>query len=498
MKIKSAGIFRAACAAIPFLLMNFAAAQAPSGITPLPPRMPKTEFGIAQQPNEKMDWLLDGKFGMFIHWGLYSGPAHGEWYRENQGMPEEEYRKFAYPESGDKYFAADSFNAGEWARLAKSAGMKFMNLVTQHHDGYALFDSKYINGFTSKQTHNRDFVKEYVDACRHYGLKVGLYKTLINWRYPGYYDVTGSDSKKNKFGYITDPAHKENARLMKEELYCMTKELMTRYGKIDELFWDGGWLAQQGQDADAAYFWEPGKYLDPKNQWPVNPYFGDMDSSAGKPLGLMGLVRKYQPDILVNSRSGWIGDYKSEEGGAAVKGPVRSEEVFEKCMSLTPAWGYTSDLEDSSKIISADRLKRMLSDCVIRNMVLLVNVGPDRHGRITGAETKVLLEMGRWLEQIGEAVYGTRGGPWNPKDDFYGYSYKKNTIYVYLLEGYNDNSFILPAINKGQQLVKAYDVDSKKEVTAKQNNRREITLTGFQHQKKGITIIAVELNKEVM
>ena len=116
-----------------------------------------------------------------------------------------------------------------------------------------------MNAFTSKQTHNCDFVKEYVDACRKAGLKVGLYKTLINWRYPGYYDVTGTDCKPNKFGYTTAAWHKENARLMKEELYCQTKELMTNYGKIDLLYWDGGWLAQQGSDADAAYFWESGR-----------------------------------------------------------------------------------------------------------------------------------------------------------------------------------------------------------------------------------------------
>lgn len=85
-----------------------------------------------------------------------------------------------------------------------------------HHDGYALFESKYMNAFTSKQTHNRDFVKEYVNACRKAGLKVGLYKTLINWRFPGYYDVTGTDCKPNRFGYTTKPEHKENARLMKD------------------------------------------------------------------------------------------------------------------------------------------------------------------------------------------------------------------------------------------------------------------------------------------
>jgi len=469
-----------------------------AGIKPLPQRVCKTEMGIIQQPIEKMNWLLDAKFGMFIHWGIYAGPAKGEWYRENQGMSEEEYRKFAYPESGDKYFEADKFNADDWAKLAKAAGMKYMNMVTQHHDGYALFDTKYMNAFSSKQTHNRDFVKEYIDACRSNGLKVGIYKTLINWRYPGYYDVNGTDCKKNNFGYVTDIAHKENARLLKEELYCLTKELVTKYGKIDQIYWDGGWLSQQGSDADGANFWESGKYLDPNNQWPVNPYFQDIDENTGKPLGIMGIVRKYQPDILVNPRSGWYGDYKCEEGSSAITGPVRSEEIYEKNMSMVTNWGYTSATEDPAKVISVDRLKRMLSDCVIRNMSLLLNVGPDRHGQITKAETNVLLGMGSWLKQVGDAVYNTRGGPWNPKDGQYGYAYKGNTIYVYLLEGYKDNIFTLPAVNKDQKVVRAYMVKNKNQVKVRQNKKNEITVSGIDKEQNEIAIIAIELNKNVM
>ncbi|MFA5418078.1 MAG: alpha-L-fucosidase, partial [Bacteroidales bacterium] len=388
----------------------------PSGIKPLPERTQKLDQGILTQPNEKLNWLLDAKFGMFFHWGLYAGPGSAEWLMYRKPMSQEEYRKLAYPESGELYFSADKFDPDAWAKLAKDAGMKYMNMTTMHHDGYALFDSKYMNAFTSKQTLNRDLVKEYVEACRKAGLKVGLYKTLINWRYPGYYDVTGTDCKPNPFGYTTNIAHKENARLMKEELYCQVKELMTNYGKIDHIFWDGGWLGQQGGDADAAYFWESGKYLNPTNQWPVNPYFQDFEEVTEKPLGLMGIVRKYQPDIIVNPRCGWFGDIKAEEGNTPITGAVRTEDIYEKCMTIGTSWGYGKTMEDPKKIKSVDFLKRMLSDCVIRNMVYLLNVGPDRHGQISIPVQNTLLAMGKWLEQVGEAVYGTRGGPWNPKD----------------------------------------------------------------------------------
>lgn len=469
-----------------------------AGIKPFAQRIPKTDLGITQQPDSKMEWLLDAKFGIFIHWGLYAGPAKGEWYMENNGVSPEEYRKLAYPESGDLYFEADSFNAEEWASLAEEAGMKYMNMITMHHDGYALFESKAMDAFTSKQTHNRDFVKEYVDACRKHGLKVGLYKTLINWRYPGYYDVSGTDCKPNKFGYTTDPAHKENARLMKNELYCQVKELMTNYGKIDQIYWDGGWLGQQGSDADGAYFWESGKYSTPESEWPVAPCFQDFDEETGKPLGVMGIVRKYQPDIIVNPRTGWYGDYLSEEGGGLITGPVRTEEVWEKNMTMAPGWGYTVAHDDPSRVISADGVKRMLSDCVIRNMTLLLNVGPDRYGRITKTEQDVLRSTGKWLDQVGEAVYGTRGGPWNPKDGEYGFTYKGNTIYIYLLNGFEGNEFALPALNKGQKVVRAYTVTDGEKIKFKLNKARETVLSGFAKSDPVVTILAVELNTKVI
>ncbi|MEI8086914.1 MAG: alpha-L-fucosidase [Paludibacter sp.] len=469
-----------------------------SGIKPLPTRKQVMDQGLLTQPNEKLAWLLDAKFGMFIHWGIYSALAQGEWVMNKSAISPEVYRTYAYPAAGEKYFSADKYDPVAWAKLAKAAGMKYMNLTTMHHDGYALFESKYMNAFTSKQSHNRDFVKEYVEACRAEGLRVGIYKTLINWRFPGYYDVTGTDCKPNSFGYTTDIAHKENARLMKEELYCQVKELMTKYGKIDQIFWDGGWLAQQNGDADAAYFWESGKYLDPNNQWPIHSDFQDIDEATGKPLGLMGMVRKYQPDIIVNPRCGWTGDIKAEEGNAPITGAVRSEDIYEKCMSIGTAWGYAKSYEDPQKIKSLDVLKRMLSDCVIRNMVYLLNVGPDKHGQIPQAVQDRLLEMGKWLEQVGEAVYGTRGGPWNPKDGQYGFAYKGNKIYVYLLADFKGETLTLPALNKGQKAVKAYIVSDKSAVKMSQNKNREIILSGINRADKTVTIIAIELNKTVM
>jgi alpha-L-fucosidase len=432
---------------------------------------------------------------MFIHWGIYAGPGRGEWYMENNGIKPEEYRKLAYPESGNNFFDAKDFDARKWAELAKKSGMKYMNMVAMHHDGYALFESSAINAFTSKQTHNRDFVKEYVEACREAGLRVGLFKTLINWRYPGYYDVTGTDAKKNKFGYVTDPSNKESARLMKEELYCQVKELFTNYGPIDQLFWDGGWLAQQGEDADAAYFWESGKFMSNDNDWPICPYFRDIDQESGKPLGLMGIARKYQPDMVVNPRSGWIGDYTVEEGGGEIRGDIRSG-VVEKCVSLAPGWGYNRLMEDPNRIMPLKRLKRLFADCIVRNMSFLVNVGPDRHGNIPPLIEQRLLEFGDWVNASGDAIFGTRGGPWHPVDGMYGFSYKNNIIYVYLLGDYVDEDFEMPPVNKGMTVKKSYNVLTGDKINTKQKGQT-ITLNKVKPILNDITIIAVELNKNI-
>lgn len=472
--------------------------QKPSGIRPLLPRKRVEHLGIMSQPDEKLQWLLDAKFGMFIHWGIYAGTARGEWAMHQMKLSPEKYRTFAYPESDEAYFAADKFDPKKWAELAKDAGMKYMVLTAMHHDGYALFESKAIDAFTSKQTHNRDFVKEYVDACRGAGLRVGLFKTLINWRYPGYYDWTGTDCKPNVFGYTTNRAHKENARMMKEELYAQTKELMTNYGKIDILFWDGGWLGQQGTSAAGAPFWESGKYMSPDNEWPVNPYFQDIEAESGKPLGLMGIVRKYQPDIIVNPRSGWVGDIRAEEGGARVTGPIRSEYVYEKCMTIAPGWGYTKHYENPEKVMTVDEIKEMLVDCVVRNMVFLLNAGPNRHGEIPSLAAERLRGIGQWLDKVGDAVYKTRGGPWNPKDGVYGFTYKDNKLFVYLLGEFEGDTFTLPSLNEGQEALKAYMVEDNSPVVMTLNNSREITLSGFKRTDKVATIIAVELNKNVM
>ena len=191
-------------------------------------------------PRKVVQHWQDLKFGMFIHWGLYSILGRGEWAMFNEKIDAETYAKLA------NQFNPNGFDADKWATIAKNAGMRYMVLTARHHEGFALWNSpsSYGNFTTFATASKRDFVAEYTKACRKAGLQVGLYYSPMDWRFPGYFQPKELP---------------ENAALMKKQAYGQVEELMRNYGKVDILWYDGGWLAHKGSDADAAWFWEPQK-----------------------------------------------------------------------------------------------------------------------------------------------------------------------------------------------------------------------------------------------
>lgn len=346
---------------------------------------------------EQMKWWRDAKFGMFIHWGLYSIDGNGEWAMFNNKIPADEYAKLA-----DK-FNPQYFDANVWAKVAKDAGMKYMVLTARHHDGFALWNSpsSYLLFNSFKTAAHRDFVKEYTTACRNAGLAVGLYYSPMDWRFPGYF-------KPKEL--------MENATLMKEQAYGQVEELMKNFGKIDILWYDGGWLAHNGTDADAAWFWEPVK--------------------------LNKMVRRYQPEVVISPRSGWEGDFQCKEGGGKIDGPIINTP-WEKCLNLNQtSWGYNS----YQNLMSLKEIIVMLVNTVDRGGNMLLNVGPDAQGLIPETHIARLKEVGDWLQKYGESIYGTRPGPFDPKDDVYGSVQKDNLIYIHLL-AVND-SLQLPPLER--------------------------------------------------
>lgn len=460
----------------------------------IPERILKEDVGVKQLPNEKMNWFLNDKFGMFIHWGVYAAmPEGSEWVRYQQGWGQEYYQRRARdPKTG---FTAAKFDADAWADVAKKAGMKYMALTSRHHDGFALFDSKHPSSWTSKKDLGRDLIKEYTDAVRASGLHVGLYYSPMSWRYPGYFDVTGKDCKPNTFGYKTAAWHKADARDMKEEVYEQVTTLLKDYGKIDYMFWDGGWLSQTVNRPMELAFWDPGQYQNPKNEWPIDEKYSTKEEGNDKNLGIMGLVRKFQPDLLVNERFSWIGDVHAEEGGSATSGDIRYEQYGEKCLSLQKGgWGY----KPNSKVFSFEEVAVFLSNCVVRNINLLLNVAPDREGVIPQNQQEVLLQTGDWLSKVGNGIYGTRGGPWQPLFGEYGFTFKGNKIYCHIYEGYRDlktGTFTTQSIgqNKVSKVVNLYD---SKELNFSKNKNNTLTVSGVDYAlNPATTILEITLTK---
>lgn len=456
----------------------------------------KEDLGVSQLTDDKMNWFLNDKFGMFIHWGVYAAmPEGNEWVRHQEAWGQDYYQRRARDSA--KGFTAAKYNPADWAALAKKAGMKYMVLTTRHHDGYALFDSKHPASWNSQKDLGRDLIKEYTDAVRAAGLKVGLYYSPMSWRYPGYYDVYGNDCKPNVWGYKTAKWHKEDARVMKEEVYEQVTKLMKDYGNISYMFWDGAWLAQTVNLALDRKFWNPGKYQDSASEWPINERYITREAETGKALGIMGLVRKYQPEMITNKRFSWIGDVFAEEGGGFTSGNIRTEEFTEKCISLQKGgWGF----KPNSKVFSYEEIVQYLSNCVVRNVNFLLNVSPDREGIIPQNQQDVLLKMGNWLNKVGHAIYNTRGGPWQPLFGEYGFTYRENKIYCHVYNGYRDlktNQFITQSIGK-KKVVKVINLFDGKELKWVKNKDNTIRISGVDYsQHAATTILEITLNSKI-
>lgn len=399
--------------------------------------------GLRLTEKDMAQWR-DLKFGMFIHWGLYAIPGRGEWVMYNEKIPADEYVKIA------DEFNPMRFDADQWAQVAKDAGMKYMVLTARHHDGFCLWDShSSYRDFTSLKTAaKRDFVKEYVQACRDTGLKVGIYYSLMDWRFPGYF-------KPKEL--------QENALLMKAQCWGQVEELCTQYGPIDILWYDGGWLAHQGTDADAAWLWEPVK--------------------------LNQMVRKHNPKTVINPRSGWEGDFNCNEGNSTITGPI-IPFPWEKCLNLNKGpWGYSP----KQNLMSYEKIINMLLDVFTRDGNVLLNVGPDADGVIPASHVQRLRQVGNWMAKHADSIYSTRGGPFQPTHN-YGSTYKDNKIYVHIRNWPEEGTLILPPI---PQTIRSSFILTGGKVSVRQDeNGIMIDVSPVDHRLLD-TVVVFELDKPV-
>ena len=340
------------------------------------------------------DWK-DLRYGMFIHWGLYALLGRGEWAMWREAIDKDEYRKLM-----DR-FTAEKFDARAWARVAKEGGMKYMVLTTRHHDGFSLWDSPGSAGqFDAMHSAaRRDFVKEYVAACREAGLKVGFYYSPLDWRFPGFFFPR---------------MYAESAARLRQQTFDQVRELLTNYGKIDMLWFDGGedfWLCH-GKDLHTG-----------REDIPARERVQVPDFWREKQMHEM--IRALQPDIVVNNRYGMsqYGDFITPEGKV---GEYNVQTPWESCFTLNGFWGYVPGDPTTYRAC----LRRLLQ-AATGDGNLLLNVGPRPDGIIPEDHASRLKEVGDWLRLHGESVYGTRGGPFR-NDASGGMTCRGSKIYIHV------------------------------------------------------------------
>lgn len=324
------------------------------------------------------EWFVHDRFGMFIHFGLYAAPARHEWVQSYEKIQPRDYQKYF------DHFNPDLFDAKEWARKAKAAGMKYAVLTTKHHEGFCLFDSAFTDYKITNTAFGRDLVKEYVEAFRAEGLKVGFYYSLIDWHHPEF-----AIDFIHPLSVLPDAEEinaKRNMKKYNEYMRNQVTELLTNYGKIDILWLD---FSYDG-DPNGAPWLKKGKH---KEDWEAEK--------------LIAVARSLQPELIINNRADveqdlwtpeqlqpeeWV---KHEETGELV--------TWEACQTFSGSWGYYRD-EQTWK--SPEQLIAMLIKTVALGGNLLMNVGPTARGYFDKRADKALEAFGEWMKYNSRSIYG--------------------------------------------------------------------------------------------
>ncbi|MGO4432663.1 alpha-L-fucosidase [Paenarthrobacter sp. RAF9] len=344
-------------------------------------------------------WFEEARLGMFVHWGLYALPARHEWVMNREEISVEAYEQYF------RRFDPDLYDPREWARVARSAGMKYVVLTTKHHDGFCLWDSALTEYKATNTPAGRDLITPYVEALRAEGLKVGFYHSLIDWHHPDF-TIDGVHPQRNAPDVESLNSGRDMARY-REYLHGQVRELLSNYGTIDYLFFDFSY-AGLGQEE----FWG-GKG---RKDW---------DSEA-----LLAMVRELQPGIIVNDRLDIPGDFITPEQYQPA-GPMMLDGApvtWEACQTLNGSWGYDRDNLDYK---SVDMLIRMLVDGVSKGGNLLLNVGPTGRGAIDPRALASLEGIGEWMTLHSRSIYGAGASAFTAPQDAR-YTQRGDRLYVHL------------------------------------------------------------------
>ncbi|MEA2734179.1 MAG: alpha-L-fucosidase [Humisphaera sp.] len=367
-----------------------------------------------EQRDARMKWWRDARFGMFIHWGLYAIPAGewkgqevkgvGEWIMDHGKIPAPEYETLV------PQFNPEKFDAKRWARIAKDAGMKYVVITSKHHDGFALFDSKAGDYDVMATPFKRDILKELSEAVRAEGLTMCWYHSIMDWHHP---DARGAAFPKYRDAYL------------KPQL----KELLTNYGDIGVMWFDGEWIQEwtepQGKD-------------------------------------LYSFCRSIQPKVIVNNRvgkgrKGMQGMNKSADAAGDFGTPEQEVPAsgfpgvdWESCMTMNDTWGFKKNDHNWK---SEEKLIHTLIETASKGGNFLLNVGPTAAGEIPQPSVERLAAMGKWMKTNGESIYGTTASPFAAEMAWGRVTQKPGKLFLHVMNWPSDGKIVVPLTN---QATKAY------------------------------------------
>ncbi|MBN8651706.1 MAG: alpha-L-fucosidase [Cytophagales bacterium] len=356
------------------------------------------------------EWFQDARFGLFIHWGVYSVLGDGEWVMNNQQIPIKTYEKLP------AFFNPVDFNPTEWVQMAKDAGMKYITITSKHHDGFAMYDSKVSDYNIVKRTpYGKDVLKMLADECRKQGIKLFFYHSQLDWRHPDYFPRGNTGA-----GY-TGREEKGDMNKYLDYMDTQLTELLTNYGDIGGIWFDGMW---DKKDAE----------------WRLSQTYS--------------LIHKLQPGTLVGSNH-HVAPYEGEDfqmfekdlPGHNTTGFAPEQKVGELpkevCETINNSWGF--NLRDDKNKSIKDLIQYLVKGAGY-DANFLLNVGPMPNGKIQPEHVALLKQMGEWTRQYGETIYGTRGGPLTPRD--WGVTTQKgNKVYIHILK-WHDETLTLPKLGK--------------------------------------------------
>lgn len=412
---------------------------------------------------QQREWFADARFGMFIHWGPFSIPGSGEWVMNERKITVENYSRL------EKFFNPIDFDAAKWVSTAKNAGMKYITLITRHHDGFSMWDTKFSDFNIMHTPYKKDIVKMMADECHKQGIQLYLYYSLLDWRREDYPHETGRTGQAS--GRKGHGDYASYLQFMKNQL----TELLTNYGEIGGIWFDG--------------------------HWDQTPPEGEKDRTSRldwKYNEIYGLIHQLQPQCMIGNNHHMTPfpgedfqmfeqDLPGENKSGLTFQEASAQVPLEACITMNGSWGF--NLTDTSYKSKAELIHTLVKGASL-GANLLLNIGPMPNGEIQPEFIARLAGMGEWLQVNGESIYGTKAGYLKPQD--WGcITQKENKIYVHVFKA-GANVISLPQFPY-KKVKSAYLLKDKAPIKVAVKGGSAIINAGFGGDDAD-TVIVLEVN----